>query len=484
MAAWLASFTRLASCSWRSASNRCASASRERPVWSATNSRNRPKAPAASSSSDKAPTASAALPSAVSSARPCCSRSRPWRKGSLSASSAVCAWCACTRPGRLARIAPPSLRIGSYCASNCRSGSRAAPSRVPGSRNSGLPSLRPSASPRNRSRSSPSCLPAAPLTPSAVSTWLALLPMRCVSITSWPAADSSAAEAPPCAFSENTASALPSQVADWRLTAFSAAAKRISAGCCASTWAALFSARSTNGTSASSCACRSAGTALASVFRPRTLPASTSLLSRTSANAAAWPSKACDADLASRCDCIVACPTDAACSAPRPLAVNASAAVSSSPARPRPKTMNSARCWRANGQPPSTGRPLGKTSSALRVPAWRDSAKSAASSEGAAWEMIDESSSPARSPGISVRWPRRTVRSMGLSGGSSSSKCDAAALAAAGGAGSRPLILSRKLMSSSSCLRGGSVSATPAAPAAAWPRRLHGCHAAIARNGS
>ena len=276
---------------------------------------------------------------------------------------AFCASRAATRPCRLPRMALASVRVFSYCPSSRVSCSLTCGSRVPGRRRSALPSITPCAISRKEFRSLPSRNTASALTPSVVRNSLALLPMRCVSITNWPTADSSAAEAPPCSFSELTVSAVSSRSALWRLMARSAWLTCVSVFCCPSTTPAFFSALSTSGTSWSSDSCSEPGAPAMSpspVFRPRTLRARMLTLSCTSGKAAALPTKACDTDLASRCDCVVAWPAAATCPALRLLATRASTAVRSSTARPPANRPHIAFCWRASGQVPTTGRPLVK----------------------------------------------------------------------------------------------------------------------------
>ena len=309
MAAWLASLTRLASCSWRSASSRWFSASDARWAWSRTYSFRKPAPPSAITTADSTSIASATLLKPVSWPSFSCTISRPLRSGSLSAMIAVCASRADTRPCRLPRIAPACVRVSSYCLSSATRRSLVCGSFVGGRRSSWLPSDRPWAISRNEFKSLPSRNTASGLTPSIVRNSLADLPMRCVNITSWPTADSSAGDASCCSFSDEIVSAVSSRSDDWRLIARSAWPTCVRIFCCAMTVLAFFSARSTSGSNGSMASCTPAGAADRSpspVFRPRTFFASTSLLSRTSGKACGLPIKACDTDFASRCDCISA----------------------------------------------------------------------------------------------------------------------------------------------------------------------------------
>ncbi len=139
------------------------------------------------------------------------------------------------------------VRVSSYCFISARRRSLVCASLVPGRRSSGLPLFRPSAISRKEFKSLPSRNTASGFTPSTVRNSLALLPMRCVNITSWPTADSSVAEASCCSFNDDTVSAVSSRSADWRLMARSAWPTWVSVFCWPSTWLALRSARSTSG---------------------------------------------------------------------------------------------------------------------------------------------------------------------------------------------------------------------------------------------
>ena len=93
---------------------------------------------------------------------------------------------------------------------------------MPARRSSGLPSSRPWAISLNEFKSLPSRNTASGLTPSMVRNSLADLPIRCVNITSWPAAEISAGGAFCCSFSDDTVSAISSRSDDWRLMVRSA----------------------------------------------------------------------------------------------------------------------------------------------------------------------------------------------------------------------------------------------------------------------
>ena len=142
----------------------------------------------------------AAIPRAASAPtpRPVCADSLPCRSsserrsGSLSAMIAACASRADTRPCRLPRMAPACVRVCSYSFISASRRSRVCGSLEPARRSSGLPSSRPCAISLNEFKSLPSRNTASGDTPSIVRNSLADLPMRCVSITSWPAAEISA----------------------------------------------------------------------------------------------------------------------------------------------------------------------------------------------------------------------------------------------------------------------------------------------------
>ncbi len=147
----------------------------------------------------------------------CCSTSRSWRSLSLPARICACASRAAIRPFRLPRIIEACARVLSKRLASVFRRSLVCASRVPGSRSSALPLFRPSLISPKLFRSLPSRNTASGLMPSMVTNSLALLPMRCVSITSWPAAASSAAAAPCCSFSDATVSAMSSRSLESRV---------------------------------------------------------------------------------------------------------------------------------------------------------------------------------------------------------------------------------------------------------------------------
>ena len=153
MAAWLASLTRLASCSWRSASRRCASASLRCAVWSTHEQAQQADAADDDHRGQQRPQACAEAEAGLRRQLPC-RPSRPVRSGSLSATIAACASRADTRPCRLPRMALACVRVSSYCLSSA-SGAPWSAVLVAGGRSSGLlPSDRPW---RSRGTSSGPC---------------------------------------------------------------------------------------------------------------------------------------------------------------------------------------------------------------------------------------------------------------------------------------------------------------------------------------
>ena len=249
-----------------------------------------------------------------------CTASRLFRSGSLSAMMAFCASRAELRPARLSRMMPPRVCVSWYSFDKAIKRSRICGSRVPGRPICELPSSSALLRSLKAFKSLPSRNTASGLTPSPVRNSLADLPIRCVSMTSWPSADTSTGLLSRCSLSDRIASDASSSSNDCRLMARSDRPTSVSAFCCASTMPAFFSARSTSGTTASSASCApdgAAGTGPWPVFRLRTLLARTSTLSFTSGNADVLPINACDTDLASRCDCISACPVAATSSEPR-----------------------------------------------------------------------------------------------------------------------------------------------------------------------
>ena len=119
-------------------------------------------------------------------------------------------------------------------------------------RRSGLPSSRPWAISLKEFKSLPNRNTASGLTPSVVWNSLADLPIRCVSITNWPAAEISEAGAFCCNFRDEMVSAISSRSEDWRLMVRSASPTWVRIFCCPITTAALRSARSTSGAITSS----------------------------------------------------------------------------------------------------------------------------------------------------------------------------------------------------------------------------------------
>jgi hypothetical protein len=221
----------------------------------------------------------------------------------------ACASRADTRPCRLPRMAPASVRVSSYSLSSASRLSRICGSRAATRRSSSLPLSRPSLISLKVFKSLPSKNTASGLTPSSVRNSLADLPMRWVSITSWPEAAISTAGAPCCSLSDEMVSAISSRSEDWRLMVLRAAPTWVSTASWFKTAAALVSARSTIGSNSSIRGSKAGPAAsmdnsLSPDFRPRTLRARTVELSFTSPNASGLPTKACETLLARRCDCI------------------------------------------------------------------------------------------------------------------------------------------------------------------------------------
>ena len=84
---------------------------------------------------------------------------------------------------------------------------------------------------------------------------MADLPIRCVNITSWPAAEISAGGAFCCSLSDDTVSAISSRSDDWRLMVRRALPTCVRIFCWLITVPAFFSARSISGTIFSTSAC-------------------------------------------------------------------------------------------------------------------------------------------------------------------------------------------------------------------------------------
>jgi hypothetical protein len=306
--------------------------------------------------------------------RPVCSDSRSCtspsarRSGSLSAMIEACASRADTRPCRLPRMAPACERVCSYSFSSASRRSRVCSSLVAARRSSGLPSSMPWAISLNEFRSLPSRNTASGDTPSMVRNSLADLPIRWVSITSWPAAEISDGAAFCCSLSEETVSAISSRSDDWRLMVRSAAPTCVRIFCWPITVLAFFSARSISGTifSMSDCSCGETG-ARRSVSSPdrsaRTVCASTVALSCTSGKACGLPIRACDTDLARRCDCISEEPVPATCWATLSAWFTAKMATEPSTTSAKDSRVNRTRWWVAVVRRPSSGTLISSASS-------------------------------------------------------------------------------------------------------------------------
>ena len=381
IAAWFASLTRLASRSWRSASRRCTSDTDARWRWSAVNTSSSPRPPSNPSSSDRpsSPTLNQPMPPTDDTLD--CTLVRPCRSVSVSAMMAVSASRAETRPCRLPRMAPACVRSASCDFSSASSRARICGSLVAVRRRSGLPSSRPRATSRKVLRSLPSRNSASGDTPSTVSDSLADLPMRCVSITSRPAADTSVGSASCCTLAAAMASVESSNSPDWRLIAFSACPTWVSSVSWASTMPAFFSVLSTTASSGSTrprvvseTACRPASAC--PLCRPRTLAASTAVDSRTSAKAWGCPASACSTALASRCDCIRACPVAPICAELPPAERTAITDASTRPSPPSASNPPSRRCCRSDDQPPISGNRTRAPSGARRGDAPEDGRRS------------------------------------------------------------------------------------------------------------
>ena len=185
----------------------------------------------------------------------------------------------------------------------------------------------------------PSRNTASGLTPSMVWNSLADLPIRWVNITSWPAAEISAAGAFCCSLSDDTVSAISSRSDDWRLMVRRASTTCVRIFCWPITTLALRSARSIRGLTASRSGLKGSPSActpssLSPEFRARTLRANTPELSATSWKACGLPTSACDTDLARRCDCISAWPVAASCCAVRSACCSTQPAISASTTTP------------------------------------------------------------------------------------------------------------------------------------------------------
>jgi hypothetical protein len=181
MAAWLASLTRLASCSWRSASH-----AGPRPLRAARSGRSRTGAasrrppPSMSQQRDHRPIHS---PGVRHRSPPPCGQAACCRRVQAAAQRFAVGHDGCLRLARRHQalqvaqdrggVAP---RVCSYCCSSSCRRSRVASSRVPGRRSSGLPpAARGPADVAKELRSLPSRNTASALTPSVVRNSLAAL---------------------------------------------------------------------------------------------------------------------------------------------------------------------------------------------------------------------------------------------------------------------------------------------------------------------
>ena len=205
-------------------------------------------------------------------------------------------------------MAPACVRVSSYC---LISGCRRSGLRVLGAGQAQLGVAIEQAFGDFAGRSSSPCpagtRPRGSRLPS-VRNSLADLPMRCVNITSWPTADSSAGVAFCCSFSDDTVSAISSRSDDWRLMVRSACAHLrqdlllahhgvgVLLGAIHQRQHRLDGVLHAAGSGGRVRRRRCAGRAR---WRP-----TRSAASFTSGNACALPTRACDTDLASRCDCI------------------------------------------------------------------------------------------------------------------------------------------------------------------------------------
>jgi hypothetical protein len=187
--------------------------------------------------------------------------------------------------------------------------SRVCGSLEPARRSSGLPSSRPCAISLKEFRSLPSRNTASGLTPSTVRNSLADLPMRCVSITSWPAAEISAGAAFCCSLSEDTVSAISSRSDDWRLMVRSAVPTCVRIFCCCSTVPGVLLGALHQRHDLLEVGLQFDRTGFRRRFVVAVLQAAHRTgqhrgAVRTSGKACGLPTRACDTDLARRCDCI------------------------------------------------------------------------------------------------------------------------------------------------------------------------------------
>ena len=215
--------------------------------------------------------------------------------------------------------------------------------------------------------------------------------MRCVSITSCPVAEISAADASCCSLIAATASAASSKSEDWPLIARSANPTWVSTFCCASTTPAFLPALSTSGISGSRASCTAGGAAAMSAspfLRPSTVRCSTSELSRTSGKALGLPTRACETDFARRCDCISAWPLAATCAALLLAEFSDTKVIASSPATPASTRPPRMRCCCATGWRPISGRPASSAAACDGAPPCSGAPPM---SVGTTSEMIDDS---------------------------------------------------------------------------------------------
>ena len=219
---------------------------------------------------------------------------------------------------------------------------------------------------------------------------------------------------------------------------------------------AFFSARSTSGISGSSASCTLAGAAASvpsPVFRSRTSCAITSVLSRTSGKAAGLPIRACDTDLARRCDCISAWPVAPTWAEPRLAAFSEVIVTATTPMKPSSTRPPRMRCCSPSGRSPISGRPL-PAAAASASPARRTSENSAIS-DGAASVMMDESICAVCciEPRSSATVPPEPGSAMSFAswrpGASSYRSCSRVSMSPALSLRPSPLNLFRKLMCSS-----------------------------------
>ena len=110
---------------------------------------------------------------------------------------------------------------------------------------------------------------------------------------------------------------------------------------------------SSSGRKGSPSACTSSS--LSPPLSARTLRASTPELSTTSGKAWGLPTKACDTDFASRCDCISDWPVAVSCCAERLACCSTQPAIKASTTKPTPSSISRRRWWTAVVARPSRG---------------------------------------------------------------------------------------------------------------------------------